>query len=157
MPISLSLSPSKGMLDCLMQRDLMQWRQPVASVHRSPAPRTVVATPLLAAAHLQRAATVVSVAVPSAASVPSSPAKGAAPNGGGAHHQQQPAASSSGGVKAVQPTFSATLLLQCTDQKGVIAAVSQLLYGLNCNIVSSDQYRYRLAGCSRFAKGPCGK
>lgn len=32
------------------------------------------------------------------------------------------------------------MLLQCPDQKGVIAAVSQLLYGFGCNIVSSDQF-----------------
>lgn len=32
------------------------------------------------------------------------------------------------------------LLLQCSDQKGVIAAVAQLLFGFGCNIVSSDQF-----------------
>lgn len=39
--------------------------------------------------------------------------------------------------------FSATLLLQCCDRKGVVAAVAQLLAGLNCNILSSDQYSER--------------
>ena len=34
----------------------------------------------------------------------------------------------------------ATLMVQCVDQKGVIAALAQLLYGLGCNIVASDQY-----------------
>ncbi|GLC51478.1 hypothetical protein PLESTB_000506900 [Pleodorina starrii] len=36
--------------------------------------------------------------------------------------------------------MTANLLLQCPDQKGVIAAVSQLLYGFGCNIVCSDQF-----------------
>ncbi|KXZ41825.1 hypothetical protein GPECTOR_270g699 [Gonium pectorale] len=35
--------------------------------------------------------------------------------------------------------MTANLLLQCPDQKGVIAAVSQLLYGFGCNVVASDQ------------------
>ena len=34
----------------------------------------------------------------------------------------------------------ASLLVQCPDQKGVIAALAQLLYGLGCNIIESDQY-----------------
>ncbi|PNH12283.1 Formyltetrahydrofolate deformylase [Tetrabaena socialis] len=38
-------------------------------------------------------------------------------------------------------SYTANLLLQCPDQKGVIAAVSQLLYGFGCNISSSDQGR----------------
>ncbi|GAX77452.1 hypothetical protein CEUSTIGMA_g4896.t1 [Chlamydomonas eustigma] len=33
-----------------------------------------------------------------------------------------------------------TLLLSCPDQKGVIAAVAQLLFGFGCNVVSSDQF-----------------
>lgn len=32
-----------------------------------------------------------------------------------------------------------TLLLSCPDQKGVIAALSTLLFGLGCNILESDQ------------------
>lgn len=31
-------------------------------------------------------------------------------------------------------------LVPCADTKGVIAALSQLLYGFNCNILSSDQF-----------------
>lgn len=38
------------------------------------------------------------------------------------------------------PKQTAVLLMQCPDQKGVIAATSQLLYGLGCNIESSDQF-----------------
>ena len=34
----------------------------------------------------------------------------------------------------------ATLMVQCADRKGVIAALAQLLYGLGCNIIASDQY-----------------
>ncbi len=35
---------------------------------------------------------------------------------------------------------TATLLVKCPDQKGVVASLAQLLYGFGCNIVSSDQY-----------------
>ena len=34
----------------------------------------------------------------------------------------------------------ASLLIQCPDQKGVVAALAQLLYGFGCNILESDQY-----------------
>lgn len=34
----------------------------------------------------------------------------------------------------------ATLMVQCPDKKGVVAALGQLLYGLGCNIVESDQW-----------------
>lgn len=34
----------------------------------------------------------------------------------------------------------ASLLIQCSDQKGVVAALAQLLYGFGCNILESDQY-----------------
>ena len=117
---------------------MQRQQQPTASApsRASAAPRTVVATPLLAAVHKQRAATHLRVAVPASAAVPSSTAKGAAASNGAQHAAPS---STSGAVKPAQ-AFSATLLLQCADQKGVIAAVSQLLYGLNCNIVSSDQY-----------------
>ena len=33
-----------------------------------------------------------------------------------------------------------TLLLSCPDQKGIIAAVTQMLYGLGANIVDADQH-----------------
>lgn len=36
--------------------------------------------------------------------------------------------------------YSATLLVQCPDQKGVVAALAHLLYGFGCNIVESDQF-----------------
>lgn len=39
--------------------------------------------------------------------------------------------------------YNATLLVQCCDRKGVVAALAQLLAGLNCNILSSDQYTER--------------
>eukprot|EP00884_Botryococcus_braunii_P018442 jgi/Botrbrau1/5281/Bobra.0391s0002.1 len=34
----------------------------------------------------------------------------------------------------------ATLMVSCPDQKGVIAALAQLLFGMGCNILESDQY-----------------
>ncbi|KAJ9505546.1 hypothetical protein QJQ45_011854 [Haematococcus lacustris] len=34
----------------------------------------------------------------------------------------------------------AHLLVSCPDAKGVVASLSQLLFGLGCNIISSDQY-----------------
>jgi len=36
-----------------------------------------------------------------------------------------------------EPSCTATLLLSCPDQKGVIAAVAQLLFGFGCNVVST--------------------
>lgn len=36
--------------------------------------------------------------------------------------------------------YIANLLVRCPDAKGVVASLSQLLYGMNCNIVSSDQF-----------------
>ena len=35
---------------------------------------------------------------------------------------------------------TATLLVKCPDQKGVVASLAQLLYGFGCNIISSDQF-----------------
>jgi len=35
---------------------------------------------------------------------------------------------------------TATLLLQCPDQRGVVASTAQLLYGFGMNIISSDQF-----------------
>ncbi|GFR41317.1 hypothetical protein Agub_g1999 [Astrephomene gubernaculifera] len=45
-----------------------------------------------------------------------------------------------GATESANPSLTANLLLQCPDQKGVIAAVSQLLYGFGCNIIASDQF-----------------
>jgi formyltetrahydrofolate deformylase len=36
--------------------------------------------------------------------------------------------------------FLADLLVSCPDQKGVVAALAQLLFGYGCNILSSDQH-----------------
>ncbi|KAH7624242.1 hypothetical protein Ndes2526B_g01505 [Nannochloris sp. 'desiccata'] len=36
--------------------------------------------------------------------------------------------------------YVANLLVRCPDAKGVVASLSQLLYGMNCNIVTSDQF-----------------
>jgi formyltetrahydrofolate deformylase len=44
---------------------------------------------------------------------------------------------------AAQPppvAYIGTLLVQCPDQKGVIASLAQLLFGFGCNIVESDQF-----------------
>ncbi|EFJ44867.1 hypothetical protein VOLCADRAFT_106243 [Volvox carteri f. nagariensis] len=65
-------------------------------------------------------------------------APGSLNNGGAPSTSAHPTVS----VDASSPSSSLTanLLLQCPDQKGVIAAVSQLLYGFGCNIVASDQF-----------------
>jgi len=34
----------------------------------------------------------------------------------------------------------ATLLVSCPDQKGIVAALAQLLYGHGCNILDADQH-----------------
>jgi formyltetrahydrofolate deformylase len=39
-----------------------------------------------------------------------------------------------------------TLLISCPDQKGIVAAVAQTLFGLGANIVDSDQHTDRVAG-----------
>ena len=39
-----------------------------------------------------------------------------------------------------QPEYMATILVRCPDAKGVVASLAQLLYGMNCNIVTSDQF-----------------
>jgi len=36
--------------------------------------------------------------------------------------------------------YAANLLVRCPDAKGVVASLSQLLYGMNCNIITSDQF-----------------
>ncbi|KAG2448657.1 hypothetical protein HYH02_006014 [Chlamydomonas schloesseri] len=61
----------------------------------------------------------------------------------GAHSAPVPAPASTSrdaSDAAASSALSANLLLICPDQKGVIAAVSQLLYGFGCNIVASDQF-----------------
>ena len=40
---------------------------------------------------------------------------------------------------ASQPALTATLLVQCPDQRGVVAALAQLLAGFNCNILESGE------------------
>lgn len=35
--------------------------------------------------------------------------------------------------------LTATLLVQCPDQRGVVAALAQLLAGFNCNILESGE------------------
>ena len=37
---------------------------------------------------------------------------------------------------AAGPDYTATLLVKCPDQKGVVASLAQLLYGLGCNIIT---------------------
>ncbi len=39
-----------------------------------------------------------------------------------------------------------TLLITCPDQKGIVAAVAQMLFALGANIVDSDQHTDRVAG-----------
>jgi formyltetrahydrofolate deformylase len=39
-----------------------------------------------------------------------------------------------------------TLLISCPDQKGIVAAVAQMLFALGANIVDSDQHTDRIAG-----------
>lgn len=50
-----------------------------------------------------------------------------------------PASASNGKADSAKP-HSAVLLVQCPDQKGVVASLAQLLYGFGCNIVESDQF-----------------
>src|SRR5690242_1661952 len=37
-----------------------------------------------------------------------------------------------------------TLLISCPDQKGIVAAVAQTLFGLGANIIDSDQHTDRV-------------
>ena len=37
-----------------------------------------------------------------------------------------------------------TLLISCPDQKGIVAAVAQMLFALGANIVDSDQHTDRV-------------
>lgn len=39
-----------------------------------------------------------------------------------------------------EASHKATLLIKCKDSKGVVASLAQLLYGLGCNILQSDQF-----------------
>ncbi|KAL0032208.1 hypothetical protein WJX77_011056 [Trebouxia sp. C0004] len=49
-------------------------------------------------------------------------------------------------ANAVSKPQLASLLIQCPDQKGVVAALAQLLYGFGCNILESDQYTDQTTG-----------
>ncbi|MEW5303078.1 MAG: hypothetical protein WDW36_005806 [Sanguina aurantia] len=44
------------------------------------------------------------------------------------------------GAAASHRPHHAALLVSCPDQKGVIAALTTLLYGLGCNVLESDQF-----------------
>lgn len=46
--------------------------------------------------------------------------------------------------------MTGVLLVQCPDQKGVVAALAQLLFGFNCNILQSDQFSDETAAPGRF-------
>ena len=93
----------------------------------------------------RRSARAVACSVPAPAGALSSeqaPAR-AAPGtaDGGAGNGAQPGAGPwEAGPSEARGALLATLMVQCEDQKGVIAALAQLLYGLGCNIVASDQY-----------------
>lgn len=41
-------------------------------------------------------------------------------------------------------------MVQCPDAKGVVAALAQLLFGFNCNILQSDQFSDETLKPSRF-------
>ena len=51
-------------------------------------------------------------------------------------------AAPAGSASAKEPNnaFIADLLVSCPDQKGVVAALAQLLYGYGVNILTSDQF-----------------
>ena len=51
-------------------------------------------------------------------------------------------AAPAGSASAKEPNnaFIADLLVSCPDQKGVVAALAQLLFGYGCNIICSDQF-----------------
>ena len=44
------------------------------------------------------------------------------------------------------PSPTATLLVSCPDQKGIVAALAQLLYGHGANILDADQHTDTVAG-----------
>ena len=62
----------------------------------------------------------------------SSPSAASAPTGGRKSH--------GGAVAAAPPAYTATLLVQCPDQPGVIAALATLLAGYSCNVLAADQF-----------------
>lgn len=47
-------------------------------------------------------------------------------------------------------TNTGVLLVQCPDAKGVVAALAQLLFGFNCNILQSDQFSDESLAQPRF-------
>lgn len=53
---------------------------------------------------------------------------------------QRPAASAARASGPCEPAYMANLLVRCPDAKGVVASLAQLLYGMNCNIITSDQF-----------------
>jgi len=78
--------------------------------------------------------TAASSSAPAAAPSPS-PSAAAARSGGA-----PPAAAHAASPATPTTAFTATLLVQCPDQKGVIAALATLLAGYNCNVLASDQF-----------------
>ena len=44
------------------------------------------------------------------------------------------------------PTQATTLLVSCPDQRGIVAALAQVLYGHGANILDSDQHTDATAG-----------
>jgi len=62
----------------------------------------------------------------------SSPSAASAPTGGRKSH--------GGAVAAAPPAYTPTLLVQCPDQPGVIAALATLLAGYSCNVLAADQF-----------------
>lgn len=111
----------------------------------------------------RRSARAVACSVPAPAGALSSeqaPAR-AAPGtaDGGAGNGAQPGAGPWEAGPEARGARLATLMVQCEDQKGVIAALAQLLYGLGCNIVASDQYvdpEARPAAGQALSRPACG-
>ena len=60
-------------------------------------------------------------------------------NGHGAERSAPAAAAATSGA-SVSP-WAADLLVTCPDQKGVVAALAQVLFTQGCNIVTADQVR----------------
>ena len=112
---------------------------PPAAASLSPAARRPSGSPACAVPQQASTAEALdSVPVPSANGTGPEPEQHAAGPARGAQllgrEQGQGAAGRSNGMHL------ATLMVQCADRKGVIAALAQLLYGLGCNIIASDQY-----------------
>jgi formyltetrahydrofolate deformylase len=49
-------------------------------------------------------------------------------------------------VAAPEPKSTATLLVCCPDQRGIVAALAQVLYGHGANILDADQHTDAVAG-----------